>query len=70
MTVKDIYPLISSHEIIFYDLTANKVHVISPESIKTMLTTAKILSDYGEYHVTRVIPLDYQKIQLSIKKEG
>ena len=68
MTVKDIYPLISSHEIILFDITANKVHVMCPESIKHFLSNAEIISEFGEYEVASIIPLDFQKVQITIKK--
>ena len=60
MTIDDIYPLLSSHEIILFDMTTNKVHTMNPES------TIKTLQEFGDYKIVRLIPLDYQKLQITI----
>lgn len=70
MTVKEIYPTISSHQITLFDTTTHKVHMINPESVAAILSNIEILELFGDYKVVRLIPLDFQKLQITIKKEG
>lgn len=70
MKLNDIYPLISSHQITLFAIEENKVHTIYPESIGAIPSTVKTLATFGDYEVVRLIPLDFQHIQITIKVKG
>ena len=63
MKLNDIYPLLSSHQITLFAIEDNKAYTIYPESTKT-----ETLSKLGDYDVIRIIPLEFQHIQITIKK--
>lgn len=63
MKLNDIYPLLSSHKITLFAIEENKVYTIYPEATKT-----ETLSKLGDYEVLRLIPLEFQHLQITIKK--
>ena len=62
MTLKDIYHHISAKTVAIFDATANKVHWASDPDEADLMPSV-----FGDREVVRLIPLDLQVLQITIR---
>lgn len=62
MKIKDIFYLLKNSDVTLFDVTTNKVYsLLYPDCPETVLPT------WGDYTVVTLIPLDFKKLQVTIK---